>query len=265
MPPIQSLIQPQPQPQCRPATRRLATSALALIALGAAFAGFAGSVQAAPLEETRTPGDFQAIALHGSIDLVVSQGAQTAVRVQADDKRLPRVETRVENGPQGATLQVRLKSAAGLLGSWGGGGEGDRVQVSVVTPRLVAVSSAGSGDIRVEAFKTPALRLSLSGAGDVKLEQLATDELGVHIAGAGDVSGSGRATRLEVSIAGSGDVALLGLQADDVRVSIAGSGDAAVQAQKTLAVRIAGSGDVSYSGNPALQSHIAGSGSVTHK
>ncbi|MDE2083154.1 MAG: DUF2807 domain-containing protein [Burkholderiales bacterium] len=238
-------------------TRRRAATALCACALAYSAAG-----HAADAEEARAVGSFEAIALHGSIDLVVRQGPQTTLRVQADAKLLPRVETQIESGPHGATLQVRLRrDGAG----WSGWGEGSPVRVSVVTPRLSAVSSAGAGDIRVEAFSTPALALSLSGSGDARLDQLSTEALEVNIAGAGDVSGSGKATRLQVSIAGSGDVALQQLQSDDVRITIAGSGDAAVQAQKTLDVRIAGSGDVTYAGNAALKSHIAGSGSVTRK
>jgi len=207
--------------------------------------------------ENRSVGDFQAIGLQGAMDLVVRQGPQASVQVQADPKLLPLLETVVE----GNALQVRWKRERGSSWSWKMG----PVLVTVVVPRLTALSAAGSGDIRVEAFNTPTLQLALSGSSDAKLEALTTEDLGIRISGSGDVLARGTAAKVKVSIAGSGDVRLSDLRADDVTVSIAGSGDAAVNAQKSLVVSIAGSGDVSYTGNPAVKSSVAGSGSVTRK
>ena len=208
--------------------------------------------------ETRSLADFQAVALNGSVDLVVRQGAAQSVLVQADDNLLPLLETVVESTAQGATLVVRWKKGQSLYTR-------SKVLITVVLPRLSALSASGSGDIRVEPFNTPALKLSLSGSGDAKLQSLNTADFGINISGSGDVAANGSATKLSISIAGSGDVRLADLKSDDVTVSIAGSGDAAVNANKTLEVRIAGSGDVSYSGNAAVKSKVAGSGSVNKR
>ncbi len=212
--------------------------------------------------ETRTVPDFQAIALSGSMDLVVRQGAQT-LEVTADDNLLPLLETVVEPGRDGATLQVRWKR--GERGSTSYYTTGSRVRVVVSVPRLSALVSSGSGDTVLETFNTPALRLAISGAGDARLQALSTADLNISISGSGDVAGSGSATRLKVGIAGSGDVRLADIKADDVQVSIAGSGDAVVHANKTLKVSVAGSGDVSYSGDATVSSSVAGSGSVKRR
>lgn len=208
--------------------------------------------------ESRTVADFQAIAMAGGIDLTLSQGPSTSVKVEVDDNLAPMLETVVENGDPGPTLKIRWRRGEHIQTR-------SKVRVTVVTPRLTALSLAGSGDALVGAFKTPSLKLSLSGSGDVKLDGLSTDELSIGIAGHGDVSASGSAAKLSVSIAGSGDVSLKDLRADDVSVRIAGSGDASVNAQKTLEVGIAGSGDVVYTGDPAVKSRVAGSGSVSRR
>ena len=208
--------------------------------------------------ETRTVGEFQAIRLSGSMDLQVSQGSAPSVQVKADDNLLPLLETVVESTSHGATLDVRWKKGTIMYVR-------SKVSVTVVTPRLTALSASGSGDIRVDAFNTPALKLSISGSGDARFNGLSTGDLGISIAGSGDVGGSGSATRMAVSIAGSGDVRLADMKADDVTVTIAGSGDAVVNANKTLDVRIAGSGDVSYTGNATVKSKVAGSGSVNRR
>jgi hypothetical protein len=209
--------------------------------------------------ETRPVGDFEAIATRGSIKLLVRQGSREAVEVKADDNVLPLVETRVEDGRQGRTLVIGLKKGYALRSS-------SDIVVSVDVVKLKVLSSSGSGEIRVEALKTPTLTVDLAGAADAKIGSLQTDELSVSISGSGDVDANGSATRLKISIAGSGDARLSKLQSDEVTVGIAGSGDAAVVANKTLSVSIAGSGDVSYQGNgQIIKSSIAGSGSVQRK
>lgn len=208
--------------------------------------------------ESRTVGAFEAVGTSGAMDLVVRQGAQQSVQVQADDNLLPLLETVVENGSKGATLQVRWKHGESIHSR-------SKVLVTVVTPKLSALASAGSGDIKVETLNTPSLQVSISGSGNTRLESLSTEDLGVRISGSGNVGGKGSASTLKVNIAGSGDVRLMDLRADDVSISIAGSGSAAVNAQKTLSASIAGSGDVTYSGDAAVKSSVAGSGSVKKK
>ena len=223
--------------------------------------------QAAPLKgsgksatETRNLPEFQAITMTGSMDLVMRQGAQS-VQVMADDNLLPMLETLVENTSQGATLVVRWKKGKGFTGY----STQNRVLITVVVPKLSALVTSGSGDMSVESFNTPALKLSISGSGDAKLAGLTAGELSIAISGSGDVGGSGTAGKLKIGIAGSGDVKLTDMKAEDVTVSIAGSGDAAVNASKTLNVSIAGSGDVTYTGNAQVKSSVAGSGKVKRK
>ena len=222
-------------------------------------AGQAASVKGSgkPATETRNLAEFQAIALAGSMDLVVRQGAQ-AVQVMADDNLLPLLETAVETTGQGSTLVVRWKKGESIHHQ-------GKVLITVVVPKLSALVASGSGDMSIESFNTPALKLAISGSGDAKLLGLTAGELNIAISGSGDVAGSGTAGKLKIGIAGSGDVKLADLKAEDVTVSIAGSGDAAVNASKTLSVSIAGSGDVSYTGNPAVKSSVACSGSVTRR
>jgi hypothetical protein len=214
--------------------------------------------------ESRSVGEFEAISLHGSIDITVRQGATTSVSATADDNLLPLLETIVEPGTSGAfgasgpRLVVRWKSGANLSTR-------QKVQVQVVVPRLVALGSAGSGDARIESFSTPLLKLSLAGSGDAALPGLKAEDLQISIAGSGDVKADGQAARLKITVAGSGDVMARELRADDVTVSIAGSGDVAVQAQKKLTVSIAGSGDVTYTGDAEVTRSVVGSGSVRRR
>ena len=243
-------------PDRRRLSAGLVAATLGLLPVLAAAAGVTGSGTSAT--EARAIGGFQAIALRGSIDLEVRQGEATSVQVQTDDNLLPYLETAVEPGASGPVLHVRWQSGTSITTR-------SRTRVTVVMPALSAIAGAGSGDIRVESFSTPSLKLSLAGSGDALLAGLRTDALSLSIAGNADVKGSGRAAKLSITISGSGDVELGELVAEEVSVRIAGSGDAEVHAQKSLDVSIAGSGDVVYRGDAALKSSVAGSGTIRRK
>jgi hypothetical protein len=208
--------------------------------------------------QARPVSGFNAIAVSGSIDVVVRQTGREAAEVKADDNLLPLIETVVEAGSEGRTLKVRWKSGESVHT------KADAV-VTVDVKELSAIATAGSGDVKVESLKTPKFSLSISGSSDAKLDGLAADELSVRISGSGDVKAAGSAQRLEIKISGSGDVDAQALQSDDVAIAIAGSGDAAVVANRKLAISIAGSGDVVYSGAAAVSQSVAGSGSVRKK
>lgn len=239
----------------------LAAGALAVLGLAplpaAAWgSGITGSGKAA--SESRSVADFQAVTAEGSIDIVVRQGTSTALKLQADDNLLPLMETVVQTVDGAATLTVRWKAGQNISSR-------TRPLVEVTTPRLSAISSRGSGDLRLEPFKTPALKIALAGSGDLAFTQLATEDLAIQVAGSSDIMGSGRAARLNLSISGSGDAQLSELASDDVSVRIAGSGDASVQAHQRLTVSIAGSGDVTYRGEAVVTSAVAGSGRVSRR
>ena len=228
----------------------------------------AAETPGARITENRSVADFSAIALGGSMDIQVSQGATTSVQVQASEKILAQIETVVEQGRSGPTLNIRWKRGernTSWSGSWTNGWNSEKIKITVVTPKLVGLSASGSGDIRLQAFNTPSLQVTLSGSGDAQLAALSTEELAISISGSGDVRADGKATKLSIRIAGSGDVRLTDLRADDVSIRIAGSGDAAVNAQKTLDVSIAGSGDVVYVGEATVKKSVAGSGSVSKR
>jgi hypothetical protein len=210
-----------------------------------------------PRSESRAVASFQAIALNGSLKLVLRQGARVALELRADDNLLPLIEARVVNRGGVATLEIGPRRGTNLAPR-------SEMTVTVDMVTLAALSVNGSGDVVCDELKTTALRVHLAGSGKLVLRGLAADELALKLSGSGEAQIKGRTGKLNVVVAGSGDVDAGELEADDAKVSIAGSGDVSVNARKTLAVSIAGSGDVAYRGTAVVTSSVAGSGSV-HK
>ena len=205
--------------------------------------------------ESRAVTGFQAITTHGSVNLVLRQGAREGVELRADDNILPLIETRVVDRGGVPTLEIGTKSGTSYSSR-------NPVVATIDLISLRALALAGSSDVACEALKSPALQVSVSGSGKLRLRQLDIDQLMVKVSGSGDVDFSGRATTLGLKIAGSGDANTRALEADDVAVSVAGSGDVTVNARKTLSVSVAGSGNVAYTGAAAVTSSVAGSGRV---
>lgn len=208
------------------------------------------------VSETRDLGAFDGVSLSGSFKVLVRQGSETKLEIRTDKNILPLIETRVVEGSKGRTLEIGSKKGVSFSTK-------ADPQITLVLPQLRMIAIAGSGDVRVEAMKTPAVNVSVSGSGDVEFVDLSSDSLSVQVSGSGDIRVNGRATKFSLAVAGSGDVHARGLQADEVKASIAGSGSATVHAVKTLKVSIAGSGDIGYLGSPELSTSVAGHGSIT--
>lgn len=204
--------------------------------------------------ENRDLGAFDAVSVSGDFKVTVRQGDSRA-EIRADRNLLPYIETKVVESGKGRTLEIAPKKGFNLRPT-------ATPQISLDMAQLRAVAIAGSGEVRIEAMKTPSVDASIAGSGDIKFISINSERLGLKVAGSGDISAAGRTGSLSISVAGSGDVKARALEADEVKVSIAGSGDAAVQANKKLNVSISGSGDVSYAGSPEISMSVAGSGKV---
>jgi hypothetical protein len=225
-----------------------------LLALPALVLGLCMPDTANAATERRTTPAFQSVVSSGPFDVQVRQAAQISLELEGDADVLAQIETVVEGG-DGGTLQIRPRRGVRL--SWP-----KTVVVRIAMPQLQALALRGSGDLTVEAFQTPQLRVSIAGAGNVVIRALDTERLSLSISGSGDIRADGRARQTELNIAGSGNAKLRALAAEQVDVSIAGSGDAELRADKRLDVSIAGSGDVRYLGNPVVKRSVVGSGTV---
>ena len=250
---------------CRPARTALVAFALALACVAARAEDGGSWMQMLGLRavagsgtqrtDSRAVSGFQAIALNGSIKLVLRQGAREALELRADDNLLPLIETRVVNRGGVATLEIGPRRSTNLAPR-------SEVMVTVDVLTLAALSVNGSVDVVCDELKTPALRVHLAGSGKLMLRGVAAEDLALKLSGSGEAQVKGRTSKLQVAIAGSGDVDAGELEADDVTVGISGSGDVSVNARKTLAVSIAGSGDVTYRGTAVVTSSVAGSGRI---
>jgi hypothetical protein len=207
------------------------------------------------ITETRQVSNFHSIDISYPAQVLVKQGSQESLQIEADDNFLPGLQTQVRNN----TLEIFYKTKDGKHVNPTKG-----VNITVVVKDLTNVDFTSAGELTVDNLKTNALDVSLSGAGNLKLNKITVKNLSVNLSGAGGMSASGTADNLNLSISGFGDFKGADLHSKDAQVDISGAGSATVWADNNLNAQISGAGSVSYYGSASVTKQISGVGGVNH-
>jgi hypothetical protein len=202
------------------------------------------------ITELRDVKDFNEVSLRGFGDLIIQQGDQEELVVEAEESLLPNIITEVRDH----RLTIEYRSPSGLDIS-------RRPIVYHLTMREIqAVDISGSGSLEAENIKALVLNMGVSGSGRVQIDGLEAVKVVMHISGTAKVELTGNAPEQEIYVSGSGHVQAWGLNSSDVKVSVSGSAGVTVRADKTLDVNISGVGTVEYFGDPQVTKHISGIG-----
>lgn len=205
-------------------------------------------------KETRSVQDFDEVVVEGHGELVLAQGDQETLEIEADADLLPKIKSEVKDGRLILGLQHWWDH---LLPPWG------PITYRLTMKTVRGIAAAGSGTVTAGEIRTDRCRLALSGSGKAALAGLTAETAELHISGSGRIEvAGGEVGRQAITISGSGhlDASDLACAAADVHIS--GSGNVALQARETLAVHISGSGDVRYRGQPTVTQHVSGSGRI---
>ena len=205
--------------------------------------------------ETRKVSGFRAIEVSYPAEVVVTQGSQESLKIQADDNLLPGLQTQVNNG----VLRIFYKTDQGKHVR-----PTTTVKITIVARDLADVEFSSAGELIIEKLRTDNLDVSLSGAGNLELNDIEAKALQVSLSGAGSMIASGTADDLDLSISGFGDFKGTDLQDQNAHVSISGAGSATLWVEDELDTEISGAGSVSYYGSPSVSRQVSGVGSVDH-
>jgi len=220
------------------------------------------------MTEERGVSGFDRLSLVGAGDVMITQGDEEALTVEADDNLIPYIMSEVQNGKLvlGFTdaakrrnvrpskkimfhLQVKELRGLDLLGA------GD-IMISSVDAEGLEILLAGAGDIEASSVDVDRLEILLAGAGDVRIDSLQAEALVIHLDGAGNVEVAGRVAEQGVFVNGAGNYRAGELESQTATVEVNGVGDATVWAADTLDVRINGPSTVKYYGSPQVTKHI---------
>lgn len=200
------------------------------------------------IEERSLPA-FDRVIVEGSTNVIISQGEEQSVQIEADDYIIPIIETHVRGNELKIDPKRRYRT-------------NQEVNVYITIPIISSLQISGSGNIYGETSVTgDLLELNVSGSGNIDLEMDYT-RLASEINGSGNILLFGEVDDQEVYISGSGDYHTKELLSNDCYIKISGSGLGEINVSDRLDAEIRGSGDVIYYGNPQVSSSIRGSGNL---
>lgn len=202
--------------------------------------------------ESRTTGNFKGIQLRGSMNVRLIQGADHAVKIEAEENIIPYIETYVKD----EQLIIKYTDNVNI-------NTRRNTTVTVTLSDLQEADITGSGDITGETKFTgnDEIELGITGSGNMKLE-LDAPAIEAKITGSGDIYLSGNTRDIACSTTGSGKIDATSLKAENAVVKTFGSGDIHVFASIKLDATVNGSGDITYKGGGSVSSKIHGSGTV---
>jgi hypothetical protein len=202
------------------------------------------------ITEIREVKGFNEVSLRGFGDLLIHQGSEEELVVEAEESLLPDIVTEVRDH----RLTIEYRSMVGI-------DQSRRPIVYHLTMQEIrAVDISGSGSLEAENIQANQLVLGVSGSARVQIDALQAVKLAMYISGTGKVEITGASPDQEIVVSGSGHVQAWGLKSQNVKVQVSGSAGVTVRAERTLDVTISGIGTVEYFGDPKVTQNISGIG-----
>jgi len=203
------------------------------------------------VSENREISEFDRIELEVNAEVILQQGEEQEVVVEAQQNILSVLETDVKNGKLEIDFDghhVRRHSD---------------IKIYITVPDITSLKVAGSGSIRgADDFEVTDLDLNISGSGKIDFGVKGANSIDTDISGSGDLYLNGDVIRHQANISGSGKIKAYDLVTTNADMEITGSGTTEVYVTDKLKAKISGSGKVRYKGNPSVEVNVSGSGKV---
>jgi hypothetical protein len=204
--------------------------------------------------ESRDIDSFDKIHVSGNIDVYVTQGPVSPVRVEADENLLQYIEIEV----RGDIINIKTKDRYDLNPT-------RDIKVYVSSPMVSGFEASGACHIfGGNKFTSPRqVDINLSGASGVTLD-LNAPSIDADLSGACSIDLRGETKDLVIEGSGSSSAKCMDLKAENVDIDLSGAGDVETFASVSLDVDVSGAASVKYKGNPTQNKSISisGAGSV---
>jgi len=200
--------------------------------------------------EEREVSGFNEIEFTGIGNLIIEQGDEESLVVEADDNIIGLIETEV----RGDKLHIGFKRGVNVVPT-------SRIKFYLTVVDLDRIDLLGLGDIDCDRFETDDLEFNISGSGDIEFK-ITAESIETNVSGLGNINLLGKVDSHKIRISGSGKYDAEELESKDCEVEISGLGSATVNASDNLDIEINGAGNVYYKGDPHVSQHISGLGRI---
>jgi hypothetical protein len=204
------------------------------------------------VKKERNVESFTGISTSSSIDVILMQGDNISLAVEADENLHEYILTEVRNGTLHIYTDANIRKA-----------NEKRVHVTMKEINYIGTSSAGDV-LALTSIKSDKLKMSASSAGDIKAEVFVRD-LDVNGSSSGDITLSGETEFLNASLSSAGDLNAYNLKSVEADVSVSSAGDAEVWVTGKLRARASSAGDINYKGNPEMVDARSSSAGSIHR
>lgn len=188
-------------------------------------------------KQTRQASNFTAVSASGIFQVYITQSDEYSVVVEAEEKHIDNVRTRVRNG----VLMLDFESSARNVG---------KIIARVSAPEFTSLKATGAVTFRSEnLLQAPALEVSGTGATQFNL-QLDVEQLTTRLTGASQVTYSGQATSHDLAATGASVVRAYELYTENTEVKIDGASNARINASTLLRGSVTGTSSLRYQQAP---------------
>ncbi|MBN1667349.1 MAG: DUF2807 domain-containing protein [Anaerolineales bacterium] len=207
---------------------------------------------------TRPVSNFDHVSLSGVGTLIIQQGEQESLEIEAEDNLLEHIRTEVH----GQTLEIGIDNAG-----WRQSIQPTKpIRYYLTVIDLSGISISGAGNVETGEIDTDVLLVAASGAGNIEIDGLRANRFGLELSGAGNCTiRAGQVGVQTVDISGAGNYESGNLESQQATIRISGLGNATLWANESLDIEISGAGNVDYFGSPQVTQQISGLGKVEHQ
>lgn len=223
------------------------------------------------ITESREVNNIEHVEVCCGMKLVLTQGEQEKLTIEAEDNVLPEIDTVVNEDRlvvrfhsnvrllslhlhRPVIVRLQMKTIHGVSISGGGSLETEHINTDHIMMDFNGGSHAMIGDL--QAANT---ELVTSGGGSVMIDSLTADTLHVNANGGGHVTiHAGNVVEQQVTASGGSHYDALDVRCESARIDVGGGSNANVWVTETLNVRASGGSHVEYRGDPSIDHHLTG-------
>lgn len=188
----------------------------------------------------RNIGNFTGIKVSAGIDVYLTQGDNTRVKVVADENLHKVIETEIRGNVLHVYSDINIRRA-----------KSKKVYVTCKEIEELGVSSAGNltGQNKIVS---DFLDISLSSAGDLDIE-VEAKRIECSISSSGNARLSGSADELYARLSSAGNLKAYELITKKCKVRVSSAGDAKIHVTEELDASVSSAGNVYYMGDPKIK------------
>jgi len=213
------------------------------------FSGIEGNGKI--VTEERNVSEFNGIEASGAFNIVLNEGTQNTVKVEADENIIKNIITEVK----GNTLKLFTDTTIN---------NPKKMNLIITYKNLISIESSGACKILGNSeIKTEHFSLNMSGATDVNLK-LSVVSLNTVLSGTGSIDISGNADNQNIELSGASSFNAFNFITNITTIDLSGVGSAKINAIKEINGELSGVGSIHYKGEPIKNISISGLGSISN-